>query len=65
MYFSFMIIYKEEIQKKKKKLDDCKAFLKKEFIVIDKIIDDLLEYLLTWYLMPEIRTRPVVINLWG
>lgn len=60
-----MIIDKEEIQKKKKKLDDCKAFLKKEFIGIDKIIDDLMEYLQIWYLMPEILTRPVVINLWG
>ncbi|AKK72224.1 peptidase M41 [Chryseobacterium gallinarum] len=60
-----MIINKEEIRKKKKKLDDCKAFLKKEFIGIDKIIDDLMEYLQIWYLMPEILTRPVVINLWG
>ncbi|WP_307269424.1 AAA family ATPase [Chryseobacterium sp. W4I1] len=60
-----MIIDKEEIQKKKKKLDDCKTFLKKEFIGIDKIIDDLMEYLQIWYLMPEILTRPVVINLWG
>ena len=65
MYFSYMIIDKEEIQKKKKKLDDCKAFLKKEFIGIDKIIDDLMEYIQIWYLMPEILTRPVVINLWG
>jgi len=60
-----MIIDKEEIQKKKKKLDDCKAFLKKEFIGIDTIIDDVMEYLQIWYLMPEILTRPVVINLWG
>ncbi|MDV7699174.1 AAA family ATPase [Chryseobacterium soli] len=60
-----MIIDKEEIQKKKKKLDDCKAFLKKEFIGIDTIINDVMEYLQIWYLMPEILTRPVVINLWG
>lgn len=60
-----MIIDKEEIQKKKKKLDDCKAYLKKEFIGIDTIIDDVMEYLQIWYLMPEILTRPVVINLWG
>jgi len=60
-----MIIDKEEIRKKKKKLDDCKIFLKKEFIGIDKIIDDLMEYIQIWYLMPEILTRPVVINLWG
>ncbi|CAH0223852.1 AAA family ATPase [Chryseobacterium sp. Bi04] len=60
-----MIIDKEEIRKKKKKLDDCKAFLKKEFIGIDKIIDNLMEYIQVWYLMPEILTRPVVISLWG
>lgn len=60
-----MIIDKEEFQKKKKKLDDCKAYLKKEFIGIDKIIDDIMEYIQIWYLMPEILTRPVVINLWG
>ena len=60
-----MIIDKEEIRKKKKILDDCKIFLKKEFIGIDKIIDDLMEYIQIWYLMPEILTRPVVINLWG
>lgn len=60
-----MIIDKEEIRKKKKKLDYCKAFLKKEFIGIDKIIDDVMEYIQIWYLMPEILTRPVVINLWG
>lgn len=65
MYFSNMIIDKEEIRKKKKKLDDCKAFLKKEFIGIDKIIDNLMEYIQVWYLMPEILTRPVVISLWG
>lgn len=60
-----MIIDKEEIRKKKKILDDCKIFLKKEFIGIDKIIDDLMEYIQIWYLMPEILTRPVIINLWG
>ncbi|WP_333596961.1 AAA family ATPase [Chryseobacterium flavum] len=60
-----MIIDKEEIRKKKKKLDDCKAFLKKEFIGIDKIIDDLMEYIQIWYMMPEILTRPVIISLWG
>lgn len=65
MYFTYMIIDKEEIRKKKKKLDDCKAYLKKEFIGIDKIIDDIMEYIQIWYLMPEILTRPVVINLWG
>ncbi|RNA63670.1 AAA family ATPase [Chryseobacterium nematophagum] len=60
-----MIIDKEGIQKKKKKLDDCKAYLKKEFIGINKIIDDLMEYIQIWYLMPEILTRPMIINLWG
>lgn len=58
-------IDKNEIQKRKKKLDDCRNFLKKEFIGIDKIIDDLMEYIQIWYLMPEILNRPVIVNLWG
>ena len=58
-------INKSEIAAKQKKLDDCKVFLKSEFIGIDSIIDDLVNYLQIWYLIPEILTRPIIINLWG
>lgn len=53
------------IEKRKKTLEKCSKYLKKEFIGIDQIIDDLLDYIQVWYLMPEILTRPVIVNLWG
>lgn len=55
----------KEIKRKKKTLEGCKRYLKREFIGIDKIIDDLLNYIQIWYLMPELLTRPVIVNLWG
>jgi Peptidase family M41/ATPase family associated with various cellular activities (AAA) len=58
-------IDKKNITERQKKLDDCKIFLKSQFIGIDDIIDDLVNYLQIWYLIPEILTRPVIINLWG
>jgi Peptidase family M41/ATPase family associated with various cellular activities (AAA) len=58
-------IDKTAIASKQKKLDDCKIFLKSEFIGIDDIIDDLVNYIQIWYLIPEILTRPIIINLWG
>jgi len=58
-------IDKAEIKAKKAKLEACGKFLKQEFIGIDAIIDDVLDYLQVWYLMPDVLTRPVIINLWG
>ena len=60
-----MTIDKAAIQAKKEKLEACAVFLKQEFIGIDDIIDNVLDYLQVWYLMPDILTRPVIINLWG
>ena len=53
------------IEKKKKSLEKIKKQLKIDFIGIDDIIDSLLEYISVWYLLPEILTRPVIVNLWG
>jgi hypothetical protein len=58
-------IDKKEIKARKATLENCKAHLKEQFIGIDSIIDDLLDYLQVWYLMPEILNRPVIVNLWG
>lgn len=58
-------IDKADIKAKKAKLEACGKFLKQEFIGIDTIINDVLDYLQVWYLMPDILTRPVIINLWG
>jgi Peptidase family M41/ATPase family associated with various cellular activities (AAA) len=58
-------IDKKEIKEKKAHLDSVKAQLKAAFIGIDGIIDDLIDYLQVWYLMPEVLNRPVIVNLWG
>ena len=58
-------INREEINQKKQRLEQIKLELKQEFIGIDYIIDELINYIQIWYLMPQILSRPVIINLWG
>lgn len=52
-----------KINQRKQVLEAAKAALKQHFIGIDKIIDDLMNYIQVWYLMPELLTRPVILNL--
>jgi cell division protease FtsH len=52
-------------EKKKEKLEKVKANLKKYFVGLDNIIDHIIRNLEIWYLLPDILTRPVIINLWG
>ena len=60
-----MTIDLEKLSARKATLDRARVELKTHFIGIDQIIDDLLEYVHIWYLMPEILTRPIIVNLWG
>lgn len=60
-----MKISLEEIQTKKAKLEEIKASLKKELFGIDDVIDRVVDSIKTWYLMPEIITHPIIINLFG
>jgi len=53
------------IFEKKKQLEAAKISLKAHFIGIDGIIDNLIEYIQVWYLVPELLVRPIIINLWG
>ena len=53
------------IEQRKQHLDYVKAELKAYFIGIDGIIDDLMDYIQVWYLLPEVLNRPVIVNLWG
>lgn len=53
------------IETRKKTLESTRQTLKAYFIGIDQIIDDLLDYIQIWYLMPEILSRPIIVNLWG
>lgn len=55
----------EEIRKKNKIVDDAILQLKKEFIGIDKQIDEIMDNVRTWYLFPQLQTRPLTICLFG
>ena len=53
------------IEQRKETLEKTRLELKAHFVGIDEIIDELLDYIQIWYLMPEILNRPIIINLWG
>jgi cell division protease FtsH len=46
-------------------LDSAKKVLKSELFGIDNIIDEIIDNVTPWYIMPEIQEKPLVINLWG
>lgn len=41
------------------------AELKTELFGIDDVIDRVMDTIRAWYVLPEIITRPVIVNLWG
>jgi hypothetical protein len=55
----------QQIETRKQNLEKARIELKQYFVGIEEIIDDLLDYIQIWYLMPEILSRPMIINLWG
>jgi peptidase M41-like protein/ClpA/ClpB-like protein len=55
----------KELLQKQAILDQAATTLKKEFVGIDPVIDELMEAISSWYLFPEIQEKPVVVNLWG
>lgn len=54
-----------EITEKQEILTKAKETLKKEFVGIDQVIEDVVDSIKSWYLFPEIQEKPLVINLWG
>ena len=55
----------EEIKWKQQKLDLAKQTLKAEFVGLDRVINEVVDAIGSWYLFPEIQEKPLVINLWG
>jgi hypothetical protein len=53
------------IEAKQRDLQRIKDELKTEFVGIEYIIDELIDCVRIWYLMPEVLTRPIIISLWG
>lgn len=55
----------QQIEARKNILETTRIELKNHFVGIDETINDLLNYIQIWYLMPEILSRPIIVNLWG
>lgn len=57
--------YKKHLLEKKEILNNAVVQLKKEFIGIDAVIDQIANTITSWFFFPEMQDRPVIINLWG
>lgn len=55
----------EAFSKKRDNLSKLRRTLKRKFVGIDEVIDEVVSSIEAWYLMPELLTRPTIINLWG
>ncbi len=53
------------INERRQKLADVSKELKDHFFGLDGIIDKIMQNIEVWYLMPELVTRPIIVNLWG
>lgn len=60
-----IIIDLAAINAKQLDLQRIKEELKTEFVGIDYVIDELIDCVRIWYLMPEVLTRPIIVSLWG
>ncbi|MDO8951432.1 MAG: hypothetical protein Q7U86_02345 [Draconibacterium sp.] len=56
---------KNEVFQRKERLENAKIQLKKEFVGLNRVIDNLIESVSYWYYFPDLQKKPVVINLWG
>ena len=55
----------EVLKTKEAALLDAKVKLKEKFVGIDDVIDQFIDSVRVWFLMPELMIRPIVVNLWG
>jgi cell division protease FtsH len=55
----------QSILLRKQKLNEVSEVLKKDFIGLNEIIDEVINLLTPWYLFPDAQMRPTVINMWG
>ncbi len=60
-----MLELKDEFTEKRAILENARTVLKSEFIGIDKIIDEVIDNVSSWYILSDIQEKPIVINLWG
>ncbi len=53
------------IEQREHELAKARADLQEAFVGIDDVIDELIDGIRVWYLMPEVLSHPVILNLWG
>jgi hypothetical protein len=63
--FSEITIDRARISERNARLEAARIELKAKFVGIDEVIDELMDAVRIWYLMPEVLSRPVIVNLWG
>ena len=56
---------REAIAMRQACLERARGALKVHFVGIDKIIDELCDAVMIWFVAPELLSRPVIVNLWG
>lgn len=56
---------KSEFFRRKKILEESKEQLKKDFVGLNDIIDEIIDLIEPWYLFPTGQIRPTIVNLWG
>jgi cell division protease FtsH len=54
-----------EIVSKKEILEAARGQLKKEFVGLDNIINELINIVSSWYIFPYVQEKPLIINMWG
>jgi hypothetical protein len=55
----------ENIQRRQQQICEATLALKQHFCGLDEIIDRVAKSIEIWYIMPELLTRPLIVNLWG
>jgi len=55
----------KQIETRRKELQHAAGVLKDHFVGLDATIDRIVQSIETWYVLPEIISRPLIINLWG
>ena len=54
-----------ELEAKKMLLNNAVIQLKKEFVGLDGVIDQIASTITAWLYFPELQEKPVIVNLWG
>lgn len=56
---------KKTFERKITVLEQARIQLKKEFVGIDEVIDEIIENVRSWFTLGDLQTKPCIINLWG